>query len=111
MKRRTDVLIAIRVCLFLLGPAAFDRAFEVYHAPPLVAECHKKPDAAALSFDDGEQPVVNLTVPQLHFMPRHFTAGPGQYAEQPESFVRGPTTLNRYGTVWLPSPAAPRLAV
>ena len=57
-----DALAAIQVCGFLFGTAWLDRAFEEYHVPPLVAEVHK-PDAATLLPDDGEQAVINLTVP------------------------------------------------
>jgi hypothetical protein len=103
---------ALSVCLFLFGTAWLDGAFEGYHVPPMVAE-YRKPDAAAPTLNDGEQPVIKLTVPQLPFMPRHITAGFNQYEEQPPSFVRGPTSasFNRYGTVWLPSPPAPRLGI
>jgi hypothetical protein len=59
----SEAIAALQVALFLLGTAWFDRAFDGCHVPPLAAEVHK-PVADALSWDDGDQDPVNLTMPQ-----------------------------------------------
>jgi hypothetical protein len=87
--KRTDALAAIQVCLFLLGTAWLDRAFEGYHGPRFVAEFHK-PHADAPSIDDGEQEAANLMLPQLRRVPSFVTGGFNQCVEQSQPFVSKP---------------------
>jgi hypothetical protein len=101
-----EALAAIQVCLFLLGAAWLDRTFDAYreHVPTFVAEYHK-PDHLAPSLEDGEQDVVNLTVPQLPRVPLPFMAGGNQFVEQEPSWILGTAPHHRFGTPWLRSPA------
>jgi hypothetical protein len=101
MKLR-NALVALRVCIFLLGVAWLQGVFERYHVPPLAAEMRKPDDAHALHFDDdGHAEVVPSLLELPPPMPRLVTGGFNQFVEQPPAWFRASpsflvTTLTSY---------------
>jgi hypothetical protein len=83
-----NALVALQVCIFLLGVAWLQGVFERYHVPTLAAEMRKPYDAHALHSDDDGRAEVVPTLPELPFMPRLVTGGFNQFVEQPPAWFR-----------------------
>jgi hypothetical protein len=85
-----DAVAAMQVCVFLFGVAWLDRVFEGYRVPPLVAEVHK-PDADAQSLDEGDQDVINLTVPPLPFVSSNYVSAFPQVSTRSHAAIFDPS--------------------
>jgi hypothetical protein len=104
-----DALAAIQVCLFLLGTSWLDGVFKVEELPKFVPEMHAT-EKAAIQFDDGQDDPPQVVLRSNTIVRPLTGAMSTQRFEQPPSFLIGPGQYNRFGTTWLRSPGAPRLA-